>query len=126
MQISNAEWKIMELLWDKEPRTLTELTKAFKESTGWSKQVINTMLLRMAEKGTVRYEEGKKAKQFFPVVSRSEAEENEADNILDKAFAGSPSLLISAMIRHQKLKKNDIDEICSLLGLTNKEESEEP
>ena len=75
MNITSAEWKIMELLWEHEPRTITELTKALKESTHWPKQVIITMLRRMIEKGTVYCVEGGKAKQFFPAVTRAEAEE---------------------------------------------------
>jgi len=118
--ITNAEWKIMELLWEHESRTITELTKELKESTNWAKQVIITMLQRMMEKGTVRCVEGGKAKQFFAAVSREEAEEAEAKAVMDKAFSGSPSLLISAMVRQQKISDKELNEICNLLGLEKK------
>lgn len=122
MNITSAEWKIMELLWEREPRTITELTKELKESTNWAKQVIITMLQRMIEKGTVRCVEGGKAKQFFPVVTRAEAEEAEAKAVMEKAFSGSPSLLISAMVRQQKISEKELDEICNMLGLEKKQE----
>ena len=66
MPITNAEWKIMEQLWEKSPRTITELTRSLKENTGWTKQTIITMLRRMEEKGRVKYEESSKAKLFYP------------------------------------------------------------
>lgn len=120
MNITNAEWKIMELLWEHEPRTITELTKALKESTNWPKQAIITMLRRMIEKKTVRCVEGEKAKQFFAAVTRTEAEEAEARMVMEKAFSGSPSLLISAMVRQQKISEKELTEICDLLGLEKK------
>lgn len=122
MNITNAEWKIMELLWEREPRTITELTRELKESTNWAKQVIITMLQRMIEKGTVRCVEGGKAKQFFPAVTRAEAEEAEVKLVMEKSFSGSPSLLISAMVRQQKLGEKELDEICDLLGLEKKQD----
>ena len=35
--LTEAEWKIMLLLWEKSPRTMMELTRALAEDTGWSK-----------------------------------------------------------------------------------------
>ena len=60
--LTEAEWKIMLLLWEKSPRTMMELTRALAEDTGWSKHTVITMLKRMAVKGTVRplYLEGLK------------------------------------------------------------------
>lgn len=122
MSITNAEWKIMEILWTQEPRTITELTKELKESTNWPKQAIITMLNRMMEKGTVRCVEGGKAKLFFSAVTRAEAEETEANQVMEKAFSGSASLMISAMVRQQKIKEKELFEICEMLGLEKRKE----
>jgi len=69
MKISDAEWKIMNLLWEEEPRTMTQLTKALLSSTGWSKHTVITYLKRMEEKGMIRHIEGKKAKLYYTVLS---------------------------------------------------------
>ncbi len=58
IQLSNYEWKMMNLIWEKEPRTITELTKALAEETGWSKHTVITYLKRLEAKGAGRYEEG--------------------------------------------------------------------
>ncbi|MCI8937025.1 MAG: BlaI/MecI/CopY family transcriptional regulator [Lachnospiraceae bacterium] len=36
IKISNEKWKVMNVLWDKEPQTITQITKALQENTGWS------------------------------------------------------------------------------------------
>lgn len=64
--LTEAEWKIMLLLWEKSPRTMMELTRALAEDTGWSKHTVITMLKRMAVKGTVRICEDGPVKTYFP------------------------------------------------------------
>ena len=56
VQLSNYEWKIMNLIWDEQPRTITQLTKALAEETGWSKHTVITYLKRLESKGAVHYE----------------------------------------------------------------------
>lgn len=61
MQVTNAEWKIMNILWE-QPRTIMQITSMLSEETGWTKHTVITLLKRMQEKGTVYYVEGEKAK----------------------------------------------------------------
>ena len=84
IDLSNSEWKLMNRLWQKPPMTITELTAAMKEETGWSKNTIITMLSRLEAKGAVRHEEGRRAKQYFPAVGREDAIEAETETFLDK------------------------------------------
>ena len=55
IDLSNSEWKLMNRLWQTAPMTITELTAALKEETGWSKNNIITMLSRLEAKGAVRH-----------------------------------------------------------------------
>ena len=68
VHLSDGEWKLMNKLWDASPRTITELTAALREETGWSKNTVITMLSRLDAKQAVYYEEGLRAKQYYPAV----------------------------------------------------------
>ena len=57
--LSETEWKLMDALWEEPPKTITQLTKALEEDTGWGKNVIITMLKRLEAKGAVRHEDRK-------------------------------------------------------------------
>ena len=50
IELSNSEWKLMRRLWDRAPSTITELTAALREETGWSKNTVITMLSRLEAK----------------------------------------------------------------------------
>ena len=52
IKLSEAEWKVMTLLWQEAPQTMMQLTNHFKETTGWSKHTVMTFLRRMEEMKT--------------------------------------------------------------------------
>ena len=79
IDLSNSEWKLMNRLWQTAPMTITELTAALREETGWSKNTVITMLSRLEGKEAVRHEEGRRAKLYFPAVVREDA--IEADEV---------------------------------------------
>ena len=115
VQLSNYEWKIMNLIWEEEPRTITQLTKALTDETGWSKHTVITYLKRLEAKGAVRYEEGERAKLFFADISRKDAQLQEIDSFLNKAFSGSLGLMIKTMIKDEKLSEEEIEELEDML-----------
>lgn len=120
MNITNSEWKIMEFLW-KKPMTITQLTNALKEDTGWTKHAIIALLKRMLEKDTVYFEEGGKAKVFYPKIRRDEAVIKETEELLSKAFFGKASLFLNALVEKDAISEKEINEICELLNLRRKD-----
>ena len=99
MQITNAEWKIMELLWNESPRTMTEMTKMLKDDTGWTKQTIITMLQRMTEKNnTLRRRKAK----FSICNNEGRAEKRRNENALLESFNWFPFAAHSAMVKNQR------------------------
>ena len=115
VNLSDGEWKIMNLLWDSAPRTVTELVHALSEETGWTKHTVIKMLSRMEEKGAVRHETGLRAKQFYPAADRQSAVREETRSFLKKVYRGSIGLMMSAMVDSQALTEDDIAELTAIL-----------
>ena len=113
VHLSDGEWKLMNKLWDASPRTITELTAALRGDTGWSKNTVITMLSRLEGKGAVYYEEGLRAKQYYPAVTQEEAIWEESESVLEKV--GSVGLLMSAMVESRKLTESDLAELSAIL-----------
>lgn len=120
--LSDGEWNIMNVLWESAPKTITQLTVALKESTGWSKHTIITMLNRMESKGAVRYEKEARAKQYYPVVERTETALGETESFLDKVYSGSLSLMVNTIVEKNSLSKEEIDELYAILKKAGEEE----
>ncbi|MCI9222378.1 MAG: BlaI/MecI/CopY family transcriptional regulator [Oscillospiraceae bacterium] len=112
--LSPSEWRVMECLWAG-PKTLMELVRTLKDSAGWAKSTVTTMVRRMEEKGLVGYEEAGRAKVFRALLAREDAAAAEADSLLERAFHGSVGLLVSSLVERSSLSPSDIDELYNIL-----------
>ena len=115
ISLSDNEWKLMGRLWERSPRTITELTADLREETGWSKNTIITMLSRLEAKGAGRHEEGARAKAYYPAVDRETAARAETESFLGKVYGGSLGLLVSAMVESRALTEEDLAELSAIL-----------
>lgn len=60
MQISDAEWQVMKIVWMQGEQTSSDLIRVLAERFDWSKSTIQTLLSRLVEKGCLtRKKEGK-------------------------------------------------------------------
>ncbi|WP_320956365.1 BlaI/MecI/CopY family transcriptional regulator [Enterocloster asparagiformis] len=113
--LSETEWKLMDELWEEPPKTITQLTRALEEDTGWGKNVIITMLKRLEAKGAVRHEEGERAKQFYPAVSREDTALEETRGFLNRVYSGSLGMMVDAMVNSRSLSDREIEELKEIL-----------
>lgn len=120
VNLSDGEWKIMNVLWEKGAGTITELTAALQSETGWDKHIIITMLGRMEKKGAVAFKVNGRAKQFYPLISRNEVSIRETRGFLNKVYRGSIGMMVNAMIDDRALTKEDIAELYEILEQAEK------
>lgn len=115
VNLSDAEWKIMNLLWERAPRTMMQITNALKEDTGWTKHTVMSFLKRMEEKGALHYEEGGKAKLYYPDLERQEAALQETEDFLDRVFQGRMGFMLNTMVQQRALSREDMEELHKIL-----------
>lgn len=115
VKLSEAEWKVMTLLWEDAPQTMMQLTNHFKETTGWTKHTVMTFLRRMEEKGAIHHEDGGRAKLYYPDVEKDEALLQETEEFLEKVFDGRMGLMLNTMVEKQALTKEEIAELYEIL-----------
>lgn len=114
-ELSDGEWTLMKALWEDAPMTITQLTAAMKDSTGWSKHTIISMLSRMEAKGAVRYQSNGRAKLYSPVLEREDAVKRETSHFMDKVFDGRMGVMLNAMMDSRPLTQADLDELSAIL-----------
>ena len=111
VRISEAEWKVMELLWKEGPMTLTSMTRRMEQSTGWSKNVIITYLNRLREKGAVSFEQRGRTKWFSAAIDQRRTAVVESRSFLDRVFHGNAGLMISTLVLEEALTPEEIEEL---------------
>lgn len=121
--LSDGEWKLMNLLWEKEPMTILGMTEALKPDTGWTKATVNMMINRLAEKGAVRIDSSERTKRVFALLGRDDAVRQEAKSTLERIKTGGLGLLISTMAQDCKLSDREIEELARILKEGSKNRS---
>lgn len=114
-KLSDGEWALMKALWKSSPMTITQLTAALKEETGWSKHTIISMLSRLEGKGAVAYREEGRAKAYYPCLLQADASRLETERFLDKVYNGSLGVMVHAMVDSHALSQEDIAELSAIL-----------
>lgn len=121
VSLSAGEWRIMERLWEKHPRTLTELVRELGPDTGWSKSTIVTMVGRLEAKGAVRYTEGGRARLYAPAVPREQAALEETESLLRRVYRGSVGMMVNTLADGRGLTEADIEELSAVLEKARRE-----
>ena len=117
---TEAEWKIMEVLWESAPRTMSEITKALEPATGWTRHTVITLLKRMQEKGTVAVDESGDVKRYSPLLSQEEASSQETKKFLSHVFSGKASLLINHLVDSGEITLREMDELMDMMRKNGK------
>lgn len=117
-KISNAEWKVMEVLWDQSPLAPKEIVNAL-QAENWSYTTIMTMLSRLVKKEAVQVISKNNTNLYSAAVEKENCIKQETQLLLDKVFQGSVKNLIANFIKNEKLTKNDIKEIRDLINQEN-------
>ncbi|MDB6124025.1 MAG: putative transcriptional regulator [Pedosphaera sp.] len=113
--ISEAEWKVMEVLWAHSPLLSHEITEALADKTSWHANTVKTYLARLRNKKAVGVKKVKNSFLYHPLVTRAECVEAESESFLQQIFGGTVKPLLLHFADKQKISVADLDELKSLL-----------
>ena len=113
--LTEAEWMVMECLWEKSPRTGRETVDWLNQKMGWTRSTVLTMLRRLEAKGAVSGDTERELKTFCPLIAREEVAVRETESLLERAYKGRLSLLVSSLTKKQSLPQKEIDELYAIL-----------
>lgn len=113
--LTEAEWTVMECLWEESPRTGRETVAWLESKVGWTRSTTLTMLRRLEAKGAVAGNTEGEIKTFRPLIAREEVAAYETENLLERAYKGSLSLLVSSFTKKQSLSQKEVDELYAIL-----------
>lgn len=116
INLSEGEWKLMNLLWKDAPKSIMQMVAELEEETGWDKHTIIVMLKRIEEKGAVSFEKEGRTKMYSPTVERSAVAKEETKRFLDKVYEGSLSRMLTAMVKQADFSENEMEELRQILS----------
>src|SRR3954466_9089837 len=103
MQISDAEWAVMEPIWAADACTAADVIKALRATHDWNHSTIRTLLARLVEKGALAYEVDGPRYIYRPAVSRRQCVRQKGRSFLEKAFGGDVAALLVHFVTESSL-----------------------
>jgi len=114
-RIGEAEYAVMEVLWEEAPLTAAEVAERVPPARGWSIRTVKTMLARLLAKGVLAHEEEGRRYLYRPAVARADYVAQESGRLIDRMFGGRITPLVAQLAERDRLSDADIAEIEALL-----------
>ena len=109
--ISDAEWKVMKLLWKKSPQPAYDIAQTLCRREEWQPRTVKTLLARLVKKGALAFEPYKNLYLYRPLVSEERCVKAESESFLRDVFDGSLSMLLVHFAKRKRLTKDEIREL---------------
>ena len=119
--ITEAEWKIMHVLWELSPLSLKEIIEELKKEKAWSNTTVRTLIVRLMEKGFIDADKTTSTFKYYPLVQKEECQIKEAKNLINTVFEGSMGMLVTAFANRGKLTEKEQEELRKLIDKIEEE-----
>ena len=114
-QISDAEWIVMKVLWERSPLASKEVIDALSGATHWKPKTIHTLLARLVRKGALLARKEGREYQFSPAVKAADCQRSESHSFLDRVFDGDVAPFLACFVRNNKLTRAEVEELKRIL-----------
>jgi BlaI family penicillinase repressor len=108
MRLSDAEWTVMQAVWNRAPASARDVLDDVGEETGWAYTTVKTLLARLVEKGALSEDRQANINIYEPRITRDEARGSALRSLLDRAFDGTFGSLFQHLIKEERLSARDV------------------
>ena len=115
MNISDAEWDVMEVVWKTGETTAADVIAQLADIKDWNHRTIRTLLARLVEKGALEAESEGNRYMYRPLVSRSQCVRHESATFLQKVFGGDVGSLLAHFAQDPQISPDDLEQLRELL-----------
>jgi len=113
--LTDAEWAIMQAVWELEPCAAGMVQEALQGTRGWAYSTVKTTMDRMVAKGLLTTHSIRNLQMFTSRVSPSEAKRFELRRLLSRAFDGALGPMIQFAVEDEGLSAEEIKTLRGLL-----------
>lgn len=109
--LTDAELRLMKVLWDDGPATVGEVLDALPSRVNLAYSTVRTTLRILEQKGYVRHEKRGRAFVYHPLLDRSEARRSAVRYVVSRFFNNSPELLLLNVLENETLDDPELERL---------------
>lgn len=113
--ITDAELKIMQILWEKKECSLNEIIERLKQEDK-NKNTVKTLLRRLILKGSVKSKKTNlRDVVYVSKVSKDKFLQSQNENFVKKLYNGSTDKLLLNFVENKKVSKEELQKLIDIL-----------
>jgi len=109
--LSNADYRLLDIVWDAQPIASPELCRLAEAKLGWKRTTTYTVIKRLCEKGYLNSE----STVVTALIGREQARRAEGRQVLDRSFDGSLPKFVAAFLNGKAVSDEEAREMERLL-----------
>jgi len=113
--LTDAEARVMAVLWQMETATVAEVVSALKRKRAVTYSTVQTMLRILETKGYVTHEKVARAFVYRAVVDERQARHRALRHLVSRLFNGSPSLLVLNVLDDEQIAPDELKRLKKLV-----------
>ncbi len=115
LNLTDAELRLMEVLWQKESATVSEVVEGLPSTVSLAYSTVITTLRILETKGYVKHTKDGRAFVYQPIVGRSEARQGAVTHLVRRFFEGSPERLVLSLMAEKKIDSKELGRLRKLI-----------
>ncbi len=120
--LTEAELRLMEVLWSKGPRTVQQVVDALPADAPLAYNSVLTTIRILEKKGYVEHDKDGRAHIFKPVVARQDAARSEIRNLVRRMFRDSHELLLLNVLEEEQIDLAELKRLREMLQNDDKKQ----
>ena len=116
MQISDAEWQVMKIIWMQGEQTSTDLIRVLAERFDWSKSTIQTLLARLVEKECLTRKKEGKFFVYSALLTLDQSRDLLVQDIKDKVCSRRIKNLLADLIVECDFTLDDLEDLEAVIS----------
>lgn len=116
MQISDAEWQVMKIIWMHGEQTSTDLIRVLAERFDWSKSTVQTLLARLVEKECLTRKKEGKFFVYSALLTLDQSRDLLVQDIKDKVCSRRIRNLLADLIVECEFTQTDLEDLEAVIS----------
>ena len=116
MQISDAEWQVMKIIWMQGEQTSSDLIRVLAERFDWSKSTIQTLLARLVEKECLTRKKVGKSFVYSALLTLDQSRDLLVQDIKDKVCSRRIKNLLADLIVECDFTLADLEDLEAVIS----------
>jgi BlaI family penicillinase repressor len=113
--ITEAEWLILQVLWDRSPAPAEHVVDRLSNRMDWHPRTVKTLLHRLVRKGAVNFTRDGKRYLYSARLGRDQCVREATRSFLSRIFGGKAGAAILHMVEEERLSPDEIARLRRLL-----------